>query len=81
MSRITPFGCFLFVLFIACVVLAGRSDMLRWQQDQRDAERIAAAGNDARIEMAARAAEDKCGQLVAVKRASGWACVPLKRSM
>lgn len=60
--------------FLLLIGLAGRVDM---QADQRNKSDL----QDARTEMAARAAEDKCGQLVAVKRASGWACVPLKRSM
>lgn len=68
-------GAFFLTLFVLCVVLAGRNDMLR------DEKKTAAAEREARADMIARAAEDKCGDLVAVKRRDGWACVPLKRSM
>lgn len=64
----------LLVAFLLLIGLAGRVDML-------DAKKTAAAEREARAEMTARAAEDKCGDLVAIKRRDGWACVPLKRSM
>lgn len=64
---------FLFAL-VLLMGLAGRVDM---QASQRDAEDV----REAQTAMAARAAENKCGQQVAVKRRDGWACVPLKRSM
>lgn len=60
--------------FLLLMGLAGRVDMLVDKKAQEDKREAIAA-------MAARAAEDKCGQNVAVKRRDGWACVPLRRSM
>lgn len=60
--------------FLLLIGVPGRVDMQAAKRHENDLR-------EARTEMAARAAEDKCGALVAVKRRDGWACVPLKRAM
>lgn len=53
--KVTPFGCFVGLLFAFCVGLAGRNDMLRDEQD------MAEFAEESRAAMVARMAEDQCG--------------------
>lgn len=55
MLKITPYRCFLGLLFALCIGLAGRNDMLRDEQDMADFV------DESRAGMVARAAEDQCG--------------------
>lgn len=53
--KVTPFGCFVGLLFAFCVGLAGRNDMLR--DEQAIADEVVAAP----VEMVQRAVEQQCG--------------------
>jgi hypothetical protein len=65
--KITPYRCFLGLLFALCITLAGRNDMLRDEQD------MAEFADESRAGMVARMAEDQCGE-PAIKTSRGLRC-------